>query len=54
LRVKSNIHATAAGAASQSTTIFAAALLLGEAIDPATFVAAALVIAAIAFGRRSI
>jgi len=33
-------------------TIFASALLLGEAIDPVTFVAAALVIAAIAFGRR--
>ena len=34
-------------------TIFASALLLGEAIDPATFVAAALVIAAIAMGRRA-
>ena len=34
-------------------TIFAAALLLGEAIDPATFVAAALVVAAIAVGRRA-
>jgi drug/metabolite transporter (DMT)-like permease len=34
-------------------TIFASALLLGEAIDPATFVAAALVIAAIAIGRRA-
>ena len=33
-------------------TIAFAALLLGEAIDPATFVAAALVIAAIAAGRR--
>ncbi len=33
-------------------TIFASALLLGEAIDTATFVAAALVIAAIALGRR--
>lgn len=34
-------------------TIFASAALLGETIDPATFVAAALVIAAIAMGRRS-
>ena len=34
-------------------TIFAAALLLGESIDPATFIAAALVIAAIAMGRRA-
>ena len=34
-------------------TIFASAALLGEAIDPMTFVAAALVIAAIASGRRS-
>ena len=34
-------------------TIFASALLLGEAIDPATFVAAALVIASIALGRRA-
>jgi drug/metabolite transporter (DMT)-like permease len=34
-------------------TIAASAAMLGEAIDPATFVAAALVIAAIATGRRS-
>jgi len=34
-------------------TIFASALLLGETIDPATFVAAALVIASIAMGRRA-
>ena len=34
-------------------TIFAAALLLGEAVDAATFVAAALVIASIAMGRRA-
>jgi drug/metabolite transporter (DMT)-like permease len=33
-------------------TIFASAAFLGEAIDPETFVAAALVIAAIALGRR--
>ncbi len=33
-------------------TILASALLLGEALDPATFVAAGLVIAAIALGRR--
>jgi drug/metabolite transporter (DMT)-like permease len=34
-------------------TIFASAWLLGEAVDPATFVAAALVIASIAMGRRT-
>ena len=34
-------------------TIFASALLIDEAVEPATFVAAALVIAAIAMGRRS-
>ena len=34
-------------------TIFASALLLGETIDSATFVAAALVIASIAIGRRA-
>ena len=34
-------------------TIFASALWLGEAIDPTTFVAAALVIASIAVGRRA-
>jgi drug/metabolite transporter (DMT)-like permease len=34
-------------------TIFASAVLLGETIDPATFIAAALVIAAIAMGRRA-
>jgi drug/metabolite transporter (DMT)-like permease len=34
-------------------TILASALLLGEAIDPATFVAASLVIASIAIGRRA-
>jgi drug/metabolite transporter (DMT)-like permease len=34
-------------------TIFASAALLGETIDPATFVAAALVIASIAIGRRA-
>jgi drug/metabolite transporter (DMT)-like permease len=33
-------------------TILAAALLLGEPLDPATFIAAGLVICAIAFGRR--
>jgi len=33
-------------------TIVASALLLGEALDPLTFVAAALVIASIALGRR--
>ena len=33
-------------------TIFASALLIDEAVEPATFVAAALVIAAIAVGRR--
>lgn len=33
-------------------TIFASAVFLGEAIEPGTFVAAALVIAAIAIGRR--
>lgn len=34
-------------------TIFASAVLLGETIDPATFIAAALVIASIAMGRRA-
>jgi drug/metabolite transporter (DMT)-like permease len=34
-------------------TIFASALLLGEEVDAATFVAAALVIASIALGRRA-
>jgi hypothetical protein len=34
-------------------TIFASAALLGETIDSATFVAAALVIASIAMGRRA-
>lgn len=34
-------------------TLVASALLLGEALDPLTFVAAALVIAAIAPGRRA-
>jgi drug/metabolite transporter (DMT)-like permease len=34
-------------------TIFASALGLGEVIDPSTFVAAALVIASIAIGRRA-
>jgi len=34
-------------------TIFASAWLLGEAIDAATLVAAALVIASIAVGRRA-
>ena len=33
-------------------TIVASALLLGEALDPLTFVAAGLVIVAIALGRR--
>ena len=33
-------------------TLFASALLLGEALDPATFVAAGLVILSIAIGRR--
>jgi len=33
-------------------TLFASALLLGEAPDAATFIAAALVVATIAFGRR--
>ena len=33
-------------------TLFASALLLGEALDAATFVAAALVVATIALGRR--
>jgi drug/metabolite transporter (DMT)-like permease len=34
-------------------TIFASALLLGEAIEPETLVAAALVIVSIALGRRA-
>ncbi|MEO5765322.1 MAG: DMT family transporter [Casimicrobiaceae bacterium] len=34
-------------------TIFASALLLGEALDAATFIAAALVVATIAVGRRA-
>jgi drug/metabolite transporter (DMT)-like permease len=34
-------------------TIFASAVLLGETIDSATFIAAALVIASIAMGRRA-
>ena len=33
-------------------TLFASALLLGEPLEPATFVAAGLVIVAIAVGRR--
>ena len=33
-------------------TLFASALLLGETLDAATFIAAALVVATIAFGRR--
>ena len=33
-------------------TLFASALLLGERLDAATFVAAALVVATIALGRR--